>query len=144
MIAVTSISGASRTQFDQTYAIVRSMKHPSPWIQQLSALSPSYELFKQYLSLRDAGRWSHGTFGSIYVPRFLVELHSPAAQEALRLLLEKDAQKVRIQLCCFCADETLCHRSIVAGVLQGMGAGVHLLSGKDYSEYYTMYQKAGT
>lgn len=43
-------------------------------------------------------------------------------------------------LACFCGDETLCHRSIVAGLLQGAGADVRLASGADYSRYFEAFR----
>lgn len=45
-----------------------------------------------------------------------------------------------VGLACFCGDETLCHRSIVAGLLQGAGADVRLASGADYSRYFEAFR----
>ena len=141
MIIVTSISGASRTQFDRTYAIVRSMRHTSSWIRQLPVLSPGTDLFFKYRRWVQEGVWGQEKFQKEYVPQFLEEMTEQPAREMLNELYRRSADGERIQLCCFCPDETLCHRSIIAGLLQGAGAHVWLPSGADYSGYFERYKR---
>ena len=44
-----------------------------------------------------------------------------------------------ILLVCFCENEDLCHRSIIAGLLSGAGAEVQTSSGHNYDKYWDMY-----
>lgn len=136
MIFIGRINEVKPNEYDETYAIVRSMKNPSPWIKQLPVLSPSKDLFVKYLTLKKTGRWNAETFKTIYLPQFLDEMRTEAALDALNKLCRNSQAGKRIALVCFCTDETLCHRSIVAGILQGAGADVKLTSDTDYSHYY--------
>lgn len=125
------------------YAIVRSMKSQSNWIQQLPELSPSPQLFRSYLNLKQANMWSRSAFETTYVPTFLHEMrHSQAAANALNMIAALDNQGKNIALVCFCPDETLCHRSIIAGLFQGAGHAVATDTGRNYSHYYQAYLNA--
>lgn len=68
------------------------------------------------------------------MPVFLKEIQNSAARKKLAELIDLDKQGKRICLACFCPDETLCHRSIVAGILQDKGIHVYGVRG-DYSQY---------
>lgn len=122
---------------DEVWAIVRSDKRVPSWMKHVPELSPSWELFKQYLTWRDCGHWNKDTFEREYVPRFLDEFKNGDSDLlcTLAYLKELDQSGKNIWLVCFCADETMCHRSIVAGILQGLGFNV---AGNDYSKYYNM------
>lgn len=86
------------------------------------------------MQLRDTGQWNADTFKSIYVPIFLKEMAGKEPQRKLSELIRLDRQGKRICLACFCRDEALCHRSIIAGILQCRGVRVQGVKG-DYSKY---------
>lgn len=141
MIRITNIRNADKNAFDENWAIVRSMKSKSEWMKQVTALSPSTGLFFAYRNLVNDGNWNADTFNSVYVPRFIRELRQDAeAQSLLQYLIEKDKLGKKICLFCFCTDETLCHRSIIAGILRGMGGNVVTDTGKEYLQYYGLYR----
>lgn len=133
MITITDIRNVDYTTYDEVWAIVRSLKKLEK-MKHVPELSPSWELFKKYLQLRDAKQWNTNTFRSIYVPMFLKEMSSIGAKRKLTELVELDRQGKNICLVCFCHDEALCHRSIIAGILQHMGIQVQGVKG-DYSKY---------
>lgn len=121
---------------DEIWAIVRSDKRIPSYMIHMPELAPSWELFKKYLTWRDTGHWNRETFEQKYVPQYLRELrYSNDAIDALCHLKGLDQSDKVICLTCFCQDETMCHRSILAGVLQGMGYNVRC---DDYSRYYNM------
>ena len=125
MIKTMSISRVRYADFDEVWAIVRSMKHPSDKIQQVASLSPDWNLFKKYLKLKEDGNWNANSFDSIYRPQFLSQMASDAeAHKALETLKSLDAQGKRIALVCFCPNKDLCHRSLIAQILQSMGCNV--------------------
>ena len=139
MIRITNIKNADKT-FDENWAIVRSMKSKSEWIKQVTALSPSTNLFFKYRNLASADNWNEESFNSIYVPQFISELRAnDAAREAFDYLFNQDKLGKNICLVCFCPNEQLCHRSIIAGILQGSGANVITDTDNDYSKYFNMY-----
>lgn len=108
----------------------------------MAALSPSEDLFFKYLQMATNGMWNENSFRTVYVPRFLRDIkQSDEARQALNMLYQADKHGVDIMLCCFCKDERLCHRSIIAGLLQGVGANVRLASGTDYSGYWKQYKE---
>lgn len=133
MVTVTNIKNIDYAAFDEVWAIVRSLKYPGR-MKHVPVLSPSWDLFKQYLALRNAGKWNKESFDKIYVPAFLKEMQSAAAQKKLAELMELDKQGKRICMACFCLDEATCHRSIIAGILQYSGVPVRGVK-RDYSLY---------
>lgn len=137
-ITITNIRNTKADQFDEVWAIVRSLKSPGK-MKHVPVLSPSWNLFKQYLSLRDNGNWNENTFKTIYVPTFLREMCSPEAQAGLKAIIRAAIEK-NIAAVCFCPDENTCHRSIVGGILQYYGVPVNGLN-KDYSEYGRLYEQ---
>ena len=139
MITITNIRNVDYEAHDEVWAIVRSLRDPGD-LRHVPELSPSWDLFKEYLQLRDLGQWSAETFRSIYVPTFLREMKVAAARRKLNELVWLDRQGERICLVCFCPDETLCHRSIVGGILQHVGVHVQGIKG-DHSKYGRSYEQ---
>lgn len=122
MVTVTNIRKAKPEDFDEIWAIVRSLKSKSSYLIQVPELSPSWDLFKTYLKLRDDGNWNKQTFETIYKPRFLSQITNDAtASKKLTELMQKDREGKRIALMCFCTDPSLCHRSLVAQILANYG-----------------------
>lgn len=120
MIAIKNISQVNYKDHDEIWAIVRSMKRPNPNIRQVSELSPSWDLFSKYQELKKNGQWNEQTFQEIYVPQFIQEMHNKKSIALLNQLYKLDKAGKNICLVCFCPDEKLCHRSIIAGLLQGV------------------------
>ena len=142
MIAIRRISNVKPDEFDEVWAIVRSMKQPSSWIKQVTALSPEKSIFWHYLDLKKAGNWNENTFATDYVPAFISQLHNdPEAINMLNTLYQLDKAGKNICLVCFCMDETMCHRSIIAGLLQAVGCNVVTETGNDYRKYYDLFKK---
>lgn len=136
MFFVGNIREVHRNEYDKVYAIMRSDSFCSDWIFHNSNLSPSWDLFNEFRRLKANNLWNKDSFNEIYVPRFLKEISSYSGVWAMQHLLQEESSGKSIALVCTCKDEELCHRSIVAGLLQGMGYDVRLNSGKDYSKYY--------
>lgn len=138
MITICSIRDARPEEHDETWAIVRSYKNASPGVRQAADLSPSWDLFSKYRGFVSENRWGADTFEGTYLPQFIKEMQSGRAGELIDDLREADREGRNICLFCYCADESLCHRSIIAGILQGYGCDVRGVS-RDYSRYYDMY-----
>ena len=126
MIHVKSISKVKYNEHDEVIAIVRSMKNPNPNIRQMQALSPSWDLFGWYRQTKSDGMWDIDAFRDGYTPRFLKEMTADEPTAMLNELYRRSKAGENIALVCFCPDETLCHRSIVAGLLAGAGAEVEM------------------
>lgn len=125
-------------RWDVKYMIVRSYRSHRAGFKHLPVLSPSSDLFYEYRALYDAHAWNKDSFNKTYVPKFLKEMHEQNAMDMLNTIYAMSFTN-NIALCCYCKDESLCHRSIIAGLLQGAGAPVQTSSGKDYSKYWDMY-----
>lgn len=142
MITITNIRNANPS-FDETWAIVRSMKHKSKWIKQVPDLSPTTDLFFTYRSLLLTGKWNQQTFDKIYTPRFITDLkRNTVAKQCLEYLYNADQSGKHICLVCFCANEALCHRSIIAGILAGSGCQVQTDTNRINTKYFDMYMSA--
>lgn len=136
MIRITDIRSLKKEPADLYVAAVRSMKRPIEGVLQLADLSPSRELFYRYLDLKKAGSWNRETFETVYRPRFLRDLaENPNVPALLNRLWQIDRQGKTAAIACFCADESLCHRSLLGGILAGAGCGVRTQGVPDRSLY---------
>lgn len=120
MIDVLGLRELDVNKYDEVWLIVRSAKNCSKLLEnkkvkQVAELSPSFNLFKRYLDLKNKGLWNYQSFLDIYVPEFLREakLEPKFADRLLELKMHQDK---RYALVCFCVDERECHRSIVAAL----------------------------
>jgi len=158
MITIGTIRNCDNNKYDENWAIVRSLKNSDDHIKQVAALSPSKELFYLYRDLCSKNQWNAEAFAKIYVPQFLKELrHGPEKGiDFLNQLYKADKANKNIYLACFCNDETLCHRSIIAGLLQAVKCNVKFDAdtaykkihdmkidlNPDYTKYYDLYKVA--
>lgn len=140
MISIGSFKDINNS-YDEIWIIVRSLKNGIPQIgncYHVPQLSPLWDLFRDYCDWSKKGIWNEKCFMERYVPRFLKQMHSTEAKYWLNLLYNKSKEGKNILLVCFCSNEKLCHRSIVCGLLQGVGS---ITSADDYSHYYQMYKE---
>ena len=138
MIKIGRISDIS-TDFDENWLVVRSLKAVPPHALHEPRLSPSRRLFHSYLDAKAEGKVDAEWFQRVYVSAFLRELASDRANMLLLDQLYRDSFTKDILLACFCADEALCHRSILAGLLAGVGADIDC--GAGYLKYFGMLQE---
>lgn len=140
---IYKVNNETLNKVDEVWYIVRSIKNVKLddkriWMPQLS---PSKELFYKYLNWRKEGRWNKETFEKEYVPTFLFEMKDLAGIAYLDFL-EEQGKKKDIMLCCYCEDESLCHRSIILGIIQGRYKlnNYDIYCGEnDYSNYFKQY-----
>ncbi len=137
MIKIGHISDVS-TDYDENWLVVRSLRAVPPHAIQEPRLSPSRLLLYKYLDAKSEGKFNGEWFQQVYVRAFLSELFSDRANMELMDRLYRDSFTKNILLACFCADEALCHRSILAGLLAGVGARIECDAG--YLKYYRMFQ----
>lgn len=129
MITICNIRNTGEERgFDEVWAIVRSLKSKSSRLTQVQELSPSWNLFQTYLGLKDRGEWGEKAFAEIYTPQFMQEMQSAPAQRKLNELIQKHNEGKHIALCCFCTDVSLCHRSLIAKILQERGVTISEIS----------------
>ncbi len=137
MIKIGRISDVS-TDYDENWLVVRSLRTVPPHAIHEPRLSPSRQLFHRYLDAKSEGRFDAEWFRQVYMRAFLRELLSDRANMELMDRLYRDSFTKNILLACFCADEALCHRSILAGLLMGAGARIECDTG--YVRYYGMFR----
>ena len=119
--------------------IVRSLKEselPEFDFIHVPELSPCQELFDTYKKLKATDNWNRETFNSIYVPNFIRDMKYESSIEKMKYLVD-ESYKRDIGLFCYCRDETMCHRSIVGGILKGMKANIDCP--EEYLKYYRYY-----
>ena len=78
-------------------------------------LSPSAELMAQGQQAQTDKEWEQ------FVKQFRKELAQPEASRTLDLLAALSHQ-TDFSLCCYCADEARCHRSLLRALLAARGA----------------------
>ena len=69
----------------------------------------------------------------------IAELAKNKEAEADLNYLCRESSRKNIVLGCYCEDEELCHRSIIAGILLGMEAQIK--AEQEYLKYYELYQQ---
>lgn len=143
MIMITNLETAKTLEADTKYAVIRSYKYPVPGIEQIKELSPSWNLFREYMKLRENRMWNRTAFEESYAPKFVTEIaHDREARRILHRFLERDKAGETVILACFCKNEALCHRLVLADILMGLGADVRLQSGKIPSKrWYGAYMR---
>lgn len=143
MIDILSLKELDVSKYDEVWLIVRSAKNcykllANKNVKQVAELSPSFNLFKKYLDLKNKGLWNYQAFLDIYVPEFLREAKLEP-KFAYRLLELKAHQDKKYALVCFCGDERECHRSIVAALCYINGISVN--TKYDINNYIKSYWK---
>lgn len=138
MIKIDNIRNINSNQGFEHLIIVRSLKKKILGTTHMPNLSPSPELFHQYLNWKKNGQWNETKFIFEYAPRFIYELKHNTNAMLLLSSIAYRSHNENIALYCFCEDESLCHRSIVAGILLGMGADIDC--NKDYLMYYDWFK----
>lgn len=139
MIKVSDIANIDLENCDEIWWIVRKLDRSLGSAKHVSELSPSSELFKEYRRVYHRGMFNDDYFQKVYVSRFLQELS--VNKEALKLLkiLCEESERKNIVLCCYCENENLCHRSLIAGILLGMGAVID--TELSYVRYFEKFKK---
>ena len=110
-------------KYDEIWLIVRSLRrmpdNPKGNIKHVPTLSPSLNLFYEYNNLRNRGCWNANAFETGYKPKFLQEMKGYSQQNMLKELAQKSKTK-DILIVCFCENENMCHRSLVAKLVRDM------------------------
>ena len=111
-------------EFDSVRLIVRSAKNAGwllqkPNVCQVKSLSPSIELLSAWLNWDKSRNHSYDEklvhFVKFYAPRFIKELRSNMDATLMLNKLKREADK-NVAIVCFCQNEELCHRSIIAAI----------------------------
>ena len=126
MVFVDNIFNINPIDYDEVWIIcysvfeIQNMFTTYDNVLHVPELAPSESLFKEYRRLVDLSKWGKNSFEDYYVPQFLKDMQREDSKKMLQVLLT-ESKKKDIVLACFCSDESLCHRSIVAGILFNMG-----------------------
>lgn len=103
------------------------------------ALSPTRDLYRNYMTLKEQGQWDADMFDKMYVPRFVSNLVTDkCALSQLHLLVELASSGRNIALTCTCHYENMCHRSIIGGIIQGGFPEITVACERDYSRYWNL------
>lgn len=140
MITLNTIGHADLiTTEPKEFWMIAQKPSQSKHIIHVPELAPSKPLFFHYLDLRKKKTWNQEAFDLIYVPWFLRDLkNSPKAMLLMNYLYLMGERK-DIELLCYCTDEGMCHRSIIGGLLKGIGAPIQCPD--EYLKYYEQWQK---
>ena len=139
MIYIGNVTELNQNRYDENWLIVRKPDEIPDFVKHEPLLSPSPELFRKYRDAYHAGEFNQEYFDKVYVPQFIRELADHKTETELLHSLVSLSKEKDILLACYCEQESMCHRSIIAGILLGMGAEIVISS--EYRKYYEIYQK---
>ena len=134
-------------EFDSVWLIVRSAKNAAwllsrPNVYQVKNLSPSMELLSAWLRWDKSRRHSYDEklehFVTFYAPNFIKEMRQKIGAMIMLNKLKDEADK-NIALVCFCQNEELCHRSIIAAICKYNGMDIKTVN--DAGIYLNRYFK---
>jgi uncharacterized protein YeaO (DUF488 family) len=142
MLFTGSISNMDASKYDEVWVCVRSLGNVKTGgnVYHVPQLSPSADLFHAYLSWKKQGIWSKDQFDKVYTPRFLKEMESKEARSYLDLLRDKTKTK-NIYVCCFCDDESLCHRSLIRRLLMDNAFYLLVAGSRGFNDYPLLKEK---
>ena len=139
MLKTGNIYTTNTEGFDEVWWIVRKPDVIPVIEKHVPELSPSPELFAEYRSLARNQEFNEEYFQTKYVPQFIQDLSKNESAFSLLQQLCEESRTKDILLCCYCEKEWVCHRSIIAGILLGMGANIE--TEESYLKYYDMFKK---
>lgn len=139
MLRILNMKDLDPNQADYCVCIMRSNRFLRKGIKHMPQLAPSWDLFNKYLAWQKAGEWNKDVFNSVYVHEFINGLCSKEARDALNWLWAQSYLSKEVQVGCTCPDESMCHRSIVGGILEGTGASVVYSTDACYKYYYDIW-----
>lgn len=130
MIYLENILQIDPSQYDEVWLITHSLTDQTEEILKqehvfhVPELAPSDQLFAWYRQQVHTGDWGERLFQIHYVPTFLQEIHDyPTARKKLEELVDL-SYKIDVAVTCYCENESICHRSIISGILWNMGADI--------------------
>ena len=137
-----SIKNMDTSKYDEVWVCVRSLGNVQTGgnIYHIPQLSPSRELFSAYLSWKKQGIWNKDQFDNVYTPRFLKEMESEEARAYLGLLGDK-IRMLDVLVCCFCEDESLCHRSLIKRLVDNNTFYLLIAGSRDFNNYSLFKEK---
>lgn len=138
MIKIGDINGIDM-KYDENWILVRSVKMLPEYAAQVAELSPSVDLFCKFQEAAKSNKVDKNWFDEVYAPQYIKELKTNSKAVKMLAKLWDDSKTKTIYLCCYCHDECLCHRSIIAGMLLGSGAKVECEN--EYAKYWKIYNE---
>lgn len=141
MIKVTNVKNADPVN-NACLVIMRSNRFVPDGAIWVPDLAPTWDLFNKFQELKKTGQWSKETFDNVYVPQFMRDIQSKKSRDWLNKLYYWDiTQEKGVQICCTCLLESMCHRVLVGGILEGVGCRVMYDVGDSYIKYYQMFKE---
>ena len=140
MIYIGNVTELDQNRYDENWLIVRKPDEIPDFVKHEPLLSPSPELFRKYRDTYYAGKFNQEYFDKVYVPQFIRELANNKAETELLHAMVSLSEEEDVLLACYCEKESMCHRSIIAGILLGMGA--EIVTSSEYRKYYEMYRQS--
>ena len=140
MLFIGSIKDMAPEKYDEIWVIVRSLGSVKTGgnVYHVPQLSPSWELFQDYLSWKRQGLWNKKMFDKEYTTRFMTEMRQ---QTQLLEVLRKKCVYQDILLVCFCEDESMCHRSLVRRLVMNQYFCLLVAGSRNFNDYDLLKSK---
>lgn len=140
-VRICRVQNLGRIHADIKMAAVQSMANPKDTITIATELAPSDAVLTMKNKAKENGTWNEDYFRNEYVPAYIAGLTDDKARQTLNKIYKAVKAGKTVAIACYCADETTCHRSVIAGLMQSLGLNVAGVKG-DYSGYHAQWKAA--
>ena len=146
MLYFGSFKDIDTTKYYKVVLAVRHLQHPVKGDNVIHApvLAPSAYLIAKIRKEKEAGTFDYPMWRAVFVAEYMSELIASVNAQKTLINLYKAGCEKDILVCCYCPDDTVCHRSVIQGLMQGRGRKQNndvVVSDKDYSYFYDDFRR---
>lgn len=140
-VRICRLQNLKRIKADRKIALSYDLNGKFAFAEKPAVLLPGKDLIETAAYLKADGDVDGMSqfFDETVVPQYLDQLRTGAGRALLNGIY-KDVKAGRtVAIGCYCADEAVCVRSVLAGLFQGVGLEVKGVDG-DYAGYFDMFK----
>lgn len=139
-IRICRVQNLGRIKADVKIAAVRELSKPIDGALVCPELAADGFMSDLKAAAKADNTWNPSKFVGEYVPLYMRRLCLPEARQTLNRIYKAVKAGKTVAIACYCADEFVCHRVVIAGLFQGLGLEVTGVKA-DYSAYYDMWRE---
>lgn len=140
-VRICRLQNLRRIKADRKIALSYDLNGKFAFAEKPAVLLPGKDLIATAANFKADGDVDGMSqfFDETIVPQYLDQLRTGAGRALLNELYKDVKTGKTIAIGCYCADEAVCVRSVLAGLFQGVGLEVKGVDG-NYAGYFDMFK----